>query len=185
MKGILGGAFMLCMAASATASAHEWAVIDGLVTGRADPNRYSVVVLAVRRTSRRRPTRRSRPVSTTCNWRPRSRTCVGRNTCRTASSQSHARATRCTPSSRTSCRVRHGTGDREGFQTVGRMHRGSTRHVADTGGNGLAGGEAERVDPLRARGSGARPDHPERRRTPRAVAGHAVNAMSGTPAPRA
>ena len=38
---------MFLMCACATASARQWVVIDGNVVGRADSNRYSVVVIAV------------------------------------------------------------------------------------------------------------------------------------------
>lgn len=48
MKGLLRGTGLVClMCVYATASARQWVVIDGNVVGRADPNRYSVVVLAV------------------------------------------------------------------------------------------------------------------------------------------
>lgn len=48
MKGLFPGAFALCMAvACATASAREWAVVDGEVVTQADPNRYSVQIVSV------------------------------------------------------------------------------------------------------------------------------------------
>lgn len=48
MKGLLRGVGSICLlCACATAAARQWVVIDGNVVGRADSNRYSVVVLAV------------------------------------------------------------------------------------------------------------------------------------------
>jgi hypothetical protein len=48
MKGLFRGFSSVClMCACAAAAARQWVVIDGNVVGRADSNRYSVVVLAV------------------------------------------------------------------------------------------------------------------------------------------
>lgn len=48
MKGLLQGAGSIClMCVCASAAARQWAVIDGNVVGRADSNRYSVVIMAV------------------------------------------------------------------------------------------------------------------------------------------
>ena len=48
MKGLLRVAGSACLTcACATAAARQWTVIDGNLVGRADSNRYSVVVLEV------------------------------------------------------------------------------------------------------------------------------------------
>ena len=48
MKTLLRGTVALCMtAACATASARQWAVIDGELVGHANPNRFSVVIVAI------------------------------------------------------------------------------------------------------------------------------------------
>jgi hypothetical protein len=48
MNGLLRGTISVCLTcACAAAAARQWVVIDGNVVGRADSNRYSVVVLAV------------------------------------------------------------------------------------------------------------------------------------------
>lgn len=48
MKGLLRGVGSVClMCACATTAARQWVVIDGNVVGRADSNRYSVVVMAI------------------------------------------------------------------------------------------------------------------------------------------
>jgi hypothetical protein len=48
MKTLLRGTVALWMAAAcATASARQWAVIDGEVVGHANPNRFSVVIVAI------------------------------------------------------------------------------------------------------------------------------------------